>query len=309
MHTEQRAACLAAIERIATISRLCGLIPARSVSWVRACEEIGRLVRRDSEDTAGRQRHRIRELMLSTSRDPLLLTWEPLGALEKEKDEPVWTQWLRGLFSDKSAGMHAWQAFCEVVASVPPHDPGAYADRGRPLATSSDWIRAANCSPAVVAEDLTGDGGLVDLRIKTEGLSVVVENKLWEGWHDRPKKAQHLTCSDWARENARTGDRVGLIFLSVYKATEERRPGWVFVTWRDVAQAFRRTLIRADLAEPRGAERPALAPIAYSVASIEKHLLAFRPETLSDGVRSRFAIRDVMRVADILRYLEECRDR
>jgi hypothetical protein len=242
--------------------------------------------------------------MLPGMTDPLLLTWDPLGALGNHHDERSWTQWLAGLLVDPTCGMKAWSALCTAVASAGAYAPDAYVGRGRVLATSDDWLQAARYRPRVFVEELTGDGGFVDLRVRAGGLSFVLENKLWEPWHDRAEKRQHLTCSDWARDSAGAGERVGLVFLSVYEATETY-PGWVFVTWRDFSRELRRILRRSSGDERQGAELLSVAPIAFTVASIEKHLLGMKASAL-DGVSSRSEIRDLMNLAEILKYLEEC---
>jgi hypothetical protein len=242
--------------------------------------------------------------MLPRTTDPLLLTWDPLGTLGRHHDERSWTQWLGGLFADLQCGIPAWSALCKAVANAGAYAPTEYADGGRDLATPDDWLRAAQHRPQVFVEELTGDGGFVDLRIRVGGLSVVVENKHWEPWHDRAEKRQHLTCSDWARENAAVGERVGLVFLSVYAATETC-PGWAFVTWRDLARELRRILRHADSDERPTVEHLSAAPIAFTVASIEKHLLGLKASALAGG-SSRSEIRDLMNLAEILKYLEEC---
>jgi hypothetical protein len=223
--------------------------------------------------------------------------------LDRQDDEPAWTRWLAHLFRLPSTGEAAWSGFCEVVAGS--MDARHDLPNGR-VATASDWRAAAGAPPEpakIETERPTGDGGFMDVTVDRAELFAVVENKLWEGWHDRPAIRQD-ECYEQAAGVVAAGRKVGLVFLSAYEADEamrRRSPAWVFITWAAFARALRRRLKQTP--GTLSAEEIQAVPLLLTVAAIEQDLLGFRLDACVQDTAKPWRSLDLL--ARMTRHLEE----
>ena len=289
---------------LAAIQEVAGVVDAnRSKAWIeqaRACEDVAQVVRRLGGAVAERLSN---ELSSFPIHDPLRMTWNPMRMLDRQDDEPAWTRWLANLFRLPMAGTIAWSCFCKTVAAS---IESQTVENGEWLATPTDWMAAAEVAiqpHCILTERATGDGGFMDITVESGKLLVVVENKLWEGWHDRPDISQDCSYKRWARR-ATTGDqRVGLVYLSAYEADQEvQRRDWAFITWAKLAQALRRAL-RGRFQESPIQE--ALAPLWHTIAGVEQDLLGFRLDALMQDFSKGASWRRLDVLARITNHLEE----
>jgi hypothetical protein len=230
--------------------------------------------------------------------------------LDRQDDEPAWTRWLANLFRLPIAGTIAWSCFCKTVAasieSQTAEEGESQPVQGEWLATASDWMAAAEVAMqphCISTERATGDGGFMDITAECGKLLVVVENKLWGGWHDRPDIPQDISYKRWAQRAVSGGQRVGLVYLSAYEAAEEvRRRDWAFITWAQLAQAFRRVL-RSRFQETLIQEE--LAPLCHTIAGVEQDLLGFRLDVLMQDFSKYASWRRLDFLARITNHLGE----
>jgi hypothetical protein len=265
-----------------------------------ACEEVAQVVQKFGDAVACRLNAK---LSLLSRYDPLSLNWNPLRMLDRQYDEPAWTRWLGNLVRLPRGGAIAWSCLCNVVADSMAAQP---AEQDNGFATSADWRAAANIPlrpEAILTERPTGDGGFMDITVESAKLLVVVENKLWGGWHDRPGRPQAISYKQWARRVASDRQRVGLVYLSVYEVDErDRRRDWVFITWASLAQALRGALRRESEEASAGI---GLAPLYLTIAAIEQDLLGFRLDVLAEDFAGGRHWRRLDILARITRHLEE----
>jgi hypothetical protein len=296
---------LANVDKVlAAIQEVAGVVHAsRSKAWLeqtRACEDVAQVVRRLGGAVAERLRGELSSLPLH---DPLRMTWNPMRMLDRQDDEPAWTRWLANLFRLPMAGAITWSCFCKTVAASIENQT---VENEEWLATPSDWMAAAEVAMqphCISTERASGDGGFMDITVECGKLIVVVENKLWGGWHDRPGIAQGVSYEGWARRAASGSQRVGLVYLSAYEADEDvQRRNWAFITWAKLAQAFRRSL-RGRFQETLMQE--ALAPLCHTIAGVEQDLLGFRLDVLVQDFFKGASWRRLDVLARITNHLEE----
>lgn len=255
-----------AIADVSHMVRRSGQLDTEHVSS--ACRQVARAVqlRGDASVVALRDRLRLPDL------DPLVITWDPLTMLGRSQDEPEWTQWLTALLQLPGAGELVWRALISVV-------DGAARDLG---VTAPDRLALAAHPGAdrIVAEEWTQEGRRADLVIDHPEVLMLVENKLWEDWHDDGDKRQ----SDWLSEHAtrRAGSRpVLLVFLAAYRVEDRptvQREGWTFVTWEELAIALRRQLsysVPVGLTDARALMD--FVPVMLTIGSVEREILGLRP--------------------------------
>jgi hypothetical protein len=290
---------------LAAIGEVAGLVGDRTKfsfgAQLRACEHVAEVVRVHGGKAASDLRERLPSLMLP-GRDPLQIDWNPLRMLDRQQDEPAWTRWLGNLFRLPKVGAVAWSCLCDVVASaveaqVPCSDEN--------IANASDWRALGKLALRpldVETERATADGGSIDIAVTVGNFFLVIENKLWSGWHDRPNNPQDECYEREARSCAR-GRKVGLVFLSVYEADQgvRRRPGWAFVTWAGVAQTLRRRL--RETATTAGLTADEVAPLLLTVSAIERELLGFWVDADERETESQWLHLD--RLARMARHLED----
>jgi hypothetical protein len=132
---------------------------------------------------------------------------------------------------------------------------------------------------------------------------IVIENKLWEPWHDRDRKSQEETCRECALKKADPNDAIGLIFLSAYQAYDERREGWVFLQWRDLARGLRGEL--RSIWTKKAASPSELIPIVLTISAIERHLLGFEASLIENEDMNLMRLSTLER---LVQHLSEARD-
>lgn len=271
-------------------------------SYVGACERVAAIVRDHALSSVSELSRRYEQLRLP-SPDPLEIAWDPFAMFDSATDERAWTEWLGSLLQSSSRSREAvWDALLDVVlAQVVSDDAINGMERERLVAA----IRGAHDvrKLKVTVEAPTMDGGFLDLIIDTPGLVVGIENKLWEGWHDRENNPQDSSYRRWILATSGGVPSIA-VFLSAYEAGEAiRRAGWCFTCWGDVALALRRRLRALWSGTPPTEPGVAieLAPALCTVAAIERHLLGLRapaPAGLMSPVKS------LDDLSNLIRHLE-----
>ncbi len=226
--------------------------------------------------------------------DPLRIGWDPLSMLGRSEDEPEWTQWLAALLRLPQSGDVAWRALVSIVDEAAP-DFDVEVPELKEL--KRHWDRAR-----IVAEDYTHDNRRADLVIDHPAAVMLVENKLWDGWHDDSDDRQ---C-DWLSRHARL--RAGrhrpplLVFLAAYRVDERpevRREGWIFVTWEQLAIELRRQLTSGFAVPPSHIN---LLPVYLTIGAIEREIMGLRPPPAAHP-----SWKELENIAKLIEHLEAAR--
>lgn len=270
---------------------------------ISACHDVAGVVRLHGADAVASLRVRFDTLKMRPV-EPLELGWQPLAMLGRGQHEPSWTQWLTSLLRLGVAGDIAWRALVTVIRTAVETSNDPLVERSALLAALQKAAATMPRSEDVRVEDRTSDGGSVDLVLKHPDVLVVVENKLWAEWHDRPGNPQDVSYRAWANQ-IRGGRAVALVYLSAYDADEDvrrGRDGWLFVTWEHLGIALRRLLSENISENSVTLEHFAgLMPAFLTVAAIERDLYGLRRPKPPENGETWEDLADVTRV---VRYLE-----
>lgn len=173
-----------AIKRVASTARLARRnVDASRREMEQALGDIARLIR-----TTGNARARELATILKRTAlrpvEPRDLEWNIFELFGLEWDEPAWTHWFAQVLNPAHGADLAslfWRSLCRSAREA----------LGRKEAVkeseATQWSSSALSPPGlggVHAEFAYPGKGIVDLYIETSDSIVIVENKLWEDWHD-----------------------------------------------------------------------------------------------------------------------------
>jgi hypothetical protein len=246
--------------------------------------------------------------------DPLDLQWNVFRLFHKQSSEVYWSRWLTNLLRPEHGARCAglvWRSFCSAVAAsgeAVPHAPaaGEAVPSGR-LARSRDWLSASTQQPGEIHGEYHVTGlGAVDVVVSTSSVLAVIENKLWEGWHDwKPAPGELSRQADRYRQlglnRLQEGQRLGLVVITASDEdspfTRAVPPDWICVRWEAIGVALRREL-RLEL-EGAGDARQVLElwPALLTLVSIEQDIMGLE----LPGSSSPFTA--LKRLTRISRYL------
>lgn len=271
---------LLAIQRIAAAARL---VVLDNVTSARAtCQAVSRVA--DCVRVNGGERARDLALQLAQTAlqpvEPRTLSWNVFELFGIDGDEPAWTRWLAGLLKERSGvGMSsiAWRALCRAAGEALQNKPGA-------SAADAAWWKEAARSPleGVECEFAYPEQGAVDLVLTSPGRVVVMENKLWEDWHDWSNgRKQADRYRDIAKAlGARKQHGYRLVLLSARDDLEYidgTSPGelevpadYLWISFEQVARALRAEVARAQI--PVG-HALGIWPLIVTINAIERLLL------------------------------------
>jgi hypothetical protein len=297
-----------AIEAVAAEYRRSLSLPESARSTVVALENLARKVQELSGAEAERLKAEILNLVLPV--DPLRLEWNVFRLFALGYSETRWTQWMASLIDDSNGAISAqpaWMALCQaIVRRIELRNPTPR--DGMRLACAEDWRLAWGQKVKVIPEDTEYGLGRVDLWLDAGSLLAVIEIKLWEHWHDRSGEAPQ---ADRYREILRRRlqgkpDRMGsLVLLTCHEdlqPDEDFPQDYIYVTWREVAQALRNQLRLACSLQPGVLPSVELYPLFLTLVSLEQDVLGLRSDLLH---RADLSWRELGPMTELSNYLEE----
>jgi hypothetical protein len=307
----QPSATIAAIERIATQVRSSRRDPRpASPTTLAALSRVAKVTRREGERIAAAVLGEIDDAML-TPVDPSDIAWNVFRLFELEDSEPAWTLWLAAALNPENGAdlSHLmWRAVCDAVCrqAVP---PAACSPDDR-IATLDEWKAARDeaLSRGAVAREKAHDlYGRIDVAIDGPGLYVMLENKLYEDWHDGDGEPQAVRYRKFGLQLRSASQSLGLVLLTAADDFEldDRCRDYVRIHYRDLAIALRLQLRAALSASASAKQVMAFWPALLTVAAIERVLLGLNVSRLRKLKASWQSLRELQ---ELRRYLLRTRE-
>jgi hypothetical protein len=285
-----------AIARVAAAQRAHA---ARSnwTSWASAVERVAEVTRRTG-DTAARE---LRAAIAKVRPMSAEISWDPFSLFELQSSETSWTRWIAAIL-DPAHGADlsrwSWRTLCDAATA-------AAARQKRPAESAARWQAAREAAPGVGgvrAEDAYLEVGSIDLVAVTPKFVLVLENKLWEDWHDSAKGRQanryRKAAEILSLKHARPAVLVLLSARTDLRYVDGLSPGpcevpfdYLWISYREWAQSMRRSL-------PASRTSIELWPAFLTLAAIERHILGL---TIREG---EVGMRDLAGLAEFAAYLE-----
>jgi hypothetical protein len=277
MDAETGTALIDAIRRVAATVRVSVQEAQLPQVLCAAIERVSATVRERGDASARELLKRIKQARLSPY-EPFDLHWNPFRLFGVESDEPAWTQWF-GALLDPRCGQElarvAWAGLCTAAArSVSVHP---FVSRQ----AAASWQARALKPPMtgqVTVEYSTPTLGTPDLVVELNDDVILLENKLWEDWHDWSLDGRQADRYRKIGLRLAGTRKLHLVLLSArpdLEYVDAESPGplkvprdWLWIPYAELARGLRAAFRSLDI--------PDLAtvwPILLTIAAIERDVL------------------------------------